>query len=110
MDCDVKYQRSNTGTIVSFTIAWFELLSNVVITNEISTENRFVDGVSWYEDRDFDVQQECNGPNMTDRIDNDLVAFVAWTGKDTQLSLIRSVSLICDESGRDESFSRVSFL
>lgn len=39
---------------------------------------------------------------VTDRIDKDLVAFVAWTCKETQLSLIRNVSLICDESGRDE--------
>ena len=43
-----------------------------------------------------------NISNVTDRIDDDLMAFVAWASKDTQLSLIRSVSLICDESGRDE--------
>ena len=43
-----------------------------------------------------------NISNVTDRIDDDLVAFVAWASKDTQLSLIRNVSLICEESGRDE--------
>ena len=38
-----KHQRSNIGTIVSFIIVWFESSSNVVISNEISTENQFVD-------------------------------------------------------------------